>query len=109
MPRTAGEITALRSSLKIAPPEARAGPTAAGRARDCGNREQRDARRPKPTFIVPLPYWSTISNDDMEAAMKTLAARMALATSLALTTLATAETAYAQDYQSNCSSSNTFS
>ena len=32
--------------------------------------------------------------------MKTLAARMVLATSLALTTLAAAESAYAQDYQS---------
>jgi hypothetical protein len=36
----------------------------------------------------------------MEAAMKTLAARMVLATSLALTTLAAAESAYAQGYQS---------
>ena len=36
----------------------------------------------------------------MEAAMKTLAARMVLATSLALATLAAAESAYAQDYQS---------
>jgi hypothetical protein len=40
------------------------------------------------------------SNDDMEAAMKTRAARMVLATSVALATLAAAETAYAQDYQS---------
>jgi hypothetical protein len=39
-------------------------------------------------------------NGDMEAAMKTLAARMVLATSVALATLAAAETAYAQDYQS---------
>jgi hypothetical protein len=41
-----------------------------------------------------------MSNDDMEAAMKTLAARMVLATSVALATLAAAHRAYAQDYQS---------
>jgi len=38
--------------------------------------------------------------DDMEAAMKTLAARMVLATSVALATLSAAEAAYAQDYHS---------
>jgi hypothetical protein len=44
----------------------------------------------------------------MEAAMKTRAARMVLATSVALATLAAAETAYAQDYQSNFLDHNTF-
>ena len=38
---------------------------------------------------------------DMEAAMKTLAARMVFVTSVALATLSAAETAYAQDYQSD--------
>jgi hypothetical protein len=47
-------------------------------------------------------------NNDMEAAMKTLAARMLLATSVALATLAAAETAYAQDYQSDILTSDTF-
>jgi hypothetical protein len=37
----------------------------------------------------------------MEAATKTLAARMVLATSVALATLSAAETAHAQDYQSD--------
>jgi hypothetical protein len=44
----------------------------------------------------------------MEAAMKTLAARMVLATSVALATLAAAETAYAQDYHSNLLAFDTF-
>jgi hypothetical protein len=49
-----------------------------------------------------------MSNDDMEAAMKTLAARMVLATSVALATLAAAHRAYAQDYQSNIPASKAF-
>src|SRR5262245_9825245 len=72
----------------------------ARRVRDCSNREQRGAKRLKPIFIAPLRYWPAISNDGLEAAMKTLAARMVLATSVALATLAAAETAYAQDYHS---------
>jgi len=40
--------------------------------------------------------------------MKTLAARMALATSVALATLTATEAACAQDYHSNFSSSNSF-
>jgi hypothetical protein len=68
--------------------------------RDCGNREQRGARRPKPIFIAPLPHWHATSSDDTETAMKTLAARMALATSVALATLTATEAAYAQDYHS---------
>jgi len=39
--------------------------------------------------------------------MKTLAARMAIATSVALATLTATEAAYAQDYHSKFSSSNT--
>jgi hypothetical protein len=46
--------------------------------------------------------------DDMEAAMKTLAARMVFVTSVALATLSAAETAYAQDYQSIFLTSHTF-
>src|SRR5262245_8287191 len=79
-----------------------------GPGRDCGNREQRGARRPKPISIAPLRYWPAVSNDGMEAAMKTLAARMVLATSVALATLAAAETAYTQDYHSVPGNSNSF-